>query len=237
MNNEVISKKVLAIIPARSGSKRIKNKNIKDFFGKPFIYYAIQIAKKSGIFDDIVVSTDSKKIIKISNKYGAETPFVRSKKLSDDYSDTISVIRDCITNLEKENRVYKYVCCIYPTNPFLEKDNLIKAYKILKSKKNIRYIFTAVKYAHPIERSFKLKKNKVNINIKKNFKMRTQDIDESYHDGAQFYFAKVQDWKKRKKIFSSQSYAIILSELKSHDIDNPIDIKLAKLKYKLIKNL
>jgi len=230
-------KKVLAIIPARSGSKRIKNKNIKDFFGKPFIYYAIKTAEKSGIFDDIVVSTDSKKISKIVNKYGAETAFLRSKRISNDYTDTISVIKDCIIRLEQKKREYDYVCCIYPTNPFLKKNNLQEAFKILKSKKNVRYVLTATKFTHPIERAFKLKQNKVKINNKNNFNKRTQDIKASFHDGAQFYFAKAEDWKKKTKIFSSYSYAIILSEINSQDIDYPVDIKIAKLKYKLIKNL
>ena len=227
---------IVAIIPARSGSKRIKNKNTKKFFGKPFIYYAINAAKKSQIFNDIVVSTDSNKICKIANKYGAKTPFLRSKKLSNDKADTISVIKDCILNLEKKGRFYKYVCCIYPANPFLKSKNLIKAFKILKSNRQLDYVMTAIKFNHPIERSFKIKKNKISTKGKNIFyKKMTQDIKDSYHDGAQFYFSKSENWKKKKSILSKNTFVIKLLETESHDIDNPIDIEIAKLKYELNK--
>lgn len=230
-----LNEKVLAIIPARSGSKRIKNKNIKDFFGKPFIYYAINAAKKARIFDDIIVSTDKKKISNIAKKYGAEVPFLRSKKLSNDKADTISVINNCILNLEKKKRFFKYVCCIYPANPFLKTKNLQKALKILKLENKIEYVFTATKYNHPVERSFKLSNNGFFNQNNKNFDKRTQDIKDSYHDGAQFYFSNTANWKKKKKIFSKNSKPIILSEIECHDIDNPIDIKMAAIKFKLKK--
>ena len=86
----------ICIIPARSGSKRLKNKNIKKFDGKPIISYAIKIAQSSGLFSKIIVSTDSKKISNIAKRYGAEVPFLRSKKLSDDFATTSEVIIDCI---------------------------------------------------------------------------------------------------------------------------------------------
>lgn len=230
-----LNEKVLAIIPARSGSKRIKNKNIKNFFGKPFIYYAINVAKKARIFDNIVVSTDTLKISNIAKKYGAEVPFLRSKKLSNDKADTISVINNCILNLEKKKRFFKYTCCIYPANPFLKTSNLKKALKFIKLDDKIEYVFTATKYNHPIERSFKLSNNGFFEKKNKNLNMRTQDIIDSYHDGAQFYFSKTLNWKKKKKIFSRKSKPIILSEIECQDIDNPIDIKIAKLKFKLKK--
>jgi len=235
MKKKIINN-TIAIIPARSGSKRIKNKNIKQFFGKPFIYYAINAAKKSQIFNDIVVSTDSNKIRKIANKFGAETPFLRSKKLSNDKADTISVIKDCILNLEKKGRFYKYVCCIYPANPFLKTKNLIKAFKILKSNRQLDYVMTAIKFNHPIERSFKIENSKILVKGKNKFyKKMTQDIENSYHDGAQFYLSKSKNWKMKKNIFSKKTYVIELSEIESHDIDNPIDIEIAKLKFKLKK--
>ncbi len=230
-----LNEKVLAIIPARSGSKRIKNKNIKYFFGKPFIYYAISAAKKARIFDNIIVSTDTKKISNIAKKYGAEVPFLRSKKLSNDKADTISVVKNCILNLEKKKKFFKYTCCIYPANPFLKTKNIKKAFKIIKSEDKIEYVFTATKYNHPIERSFKLSNNGYCIKNSKNLNQRTQDIKDSYHDGAQFYFSKTSNWKKKKKIFSKNSKPIILSEIECHDIDNPIDLRIAEIKFKLKK--
>ena len=98
--------KAIAIIPARSGSKRIKNKNIKLFFGYPIIYYSIKAALKSKCFEKIFVSTDSIKIANISKKYGAEVPFIRSKKLSGDNVTTVSVIKDSIKKLRKKIDFY-----------------------------------------------------------------------------------------------------------------------------------
>tara|TARA_B100000035_G_scaffold257725_1_gene227897 strand:+ start:393 stop:1094 length:702 start_codon:yes stop_codon:yes gene_type:complete len=227
-----MKKRVLAIIPARHGSKRIKNKNIKIFFGKPIIYYAIKNAIKSNIFNDIIVSTDSKKIAKISNKFGAKTPFLRSKKLSNDNTNTISVIIDAIHQMEKIGKKYDFVCCIYPANPFLNPKNLIKAFNIIKNEKNIDYVLTGVAYQHPIERSFKIKNNKiVSLQIKK-INSRTQDLHDSFHDGAQFYLGKTNKWKSKKPIISKKSKIIVLDQLNSQDIDYPSDFEMAKIKFK-----
>tara|TARA_Y100000590_G_scaffold466824_1_gene643477 strand:- start:2187 stop:2882 length:696 start_codon:yes stop_codon:yes gene_type:complete len=230
-----MKKKTLAIIPARYGSKRIKNKNIKNFFGKPIIYYAIERAIKSKIFSDIIVSTDSKRIAKISNKFGAKTPFLRSKKLSDDKTNTISVVTDAINQMEKIGKKYEFVCCIYPANPFLNPKDIAKAYKIIKSEKKINYVVTGISYQHPIERSFKIRNNKiVSLNAKK-LNTRTQDLNTNYHDGAQFYFGKTKSWKRKKPIISKNSKVIILNQLNSQDIDYPSDFELAKLKFKKFK--
>ena len=113
----------IAIIPARIGSKRIKQKNIKIFKGKPLIYYSIKAAKKAKIFDKILVSTDSKKIKNIVLKYGAEVPFLRPKNLSDDYTSTKKVINHSIKWCQKNKIEAKYICCIYPTAPFINYKN------------------------------------------------------------------------------------------------------------------
>ena len=89
-------KRCIAIIPARSGSKRIKNKNIKKFLKKPILYYPIKTAIKSGCFDEVYVSTDSVKIAKLAISYGAKVPYLRSKSLSNDTASTMSVIKNFI---------------------------------------------------------------------------------------------------------------------------------------------
>ena len=121
----------LAIIPARIGSKRIKNKNIKNFEGKPIIYYSILAAKLSGIFDKVIVSTDSFKIASISKKYGADVPFLRSKELSKDNVGIVEVISKVLKKLKIKPNFSTKVCCIYPTAPMLNKNFLKKSYKKL----------------------------------------------------------------------------------------------------------
>ena len=119
----------IAIITARAGSKRIKNKNILNFFGKPMIAYSIEAAKKTKLFDQIYVSTDSLKIKKISEKFGAIVPFLREKKLSDDFTGTQKVIRSFINKITHINKNFIYVCCIYPTAPLIKHESIISGYK------------------------------------------------------------------------------------------------------------
>tara|TARA_B100000989_G_C19533104_1_gene471540 strand:- start:6901 stop:7584 length:684 start_codon:yes stop_codon:yes gene_type:complete len=221
---------ILAIIPARSGSKRIKNKNIKIFNGKPIIGHVIENLKKINLFDRIIVSTDSERIAKISKKYGAETPFLRSKKLSNDYVATKEVIRDTIKKL-KLNSKNDYVCCIYPTSVFVKQKYLKIAIKNIL--KRDEFFFSAKKFQHPIQRSF-YKKNKLYFFNKKLIKTRTQDLTEYYHDAAQFYFAKVKTWQT-KDIINPSSNFIEIPINECQDVDTLEDWKVAEILWKYLK--
>ena len=110
---------MVAIITARGGSKRIPKKNIKDFCGKPIIAYSIEAALGSGLFDEVMVSTDSKEIADVAKAHGAVVPFMRSEKTSDDFSGTADVLFEVITEYEKRGRHFDEMCCIYPTAPFV----------------------------------------------------------------------------------------------------------------------
>ena len=136
------SKKSIAIITARGGSKRIKNKNIINFYGKPIISYSILAAKKSKLFDKIYICTDSKKIKKVSTRYGAKFISYRLKKLSDDHTGTYDVIKNFI----KKNKIRsKYICCIYPTAPLMQPTDLKKGLNLLKKNQD-QYIYSANTY-------------------------------------------------------------------------------------------
>ena len=124
----------VAIIPARGGSKRIPDKNIKPFSGKSIIAYSIETAKISGLFDRIIVSTDSQKIAHIAKKYGAEVPFMRPQKLSDDFTPTAPVLLHTLKWLEENGVSPNYVCCIYATAPFVQPDYLKKGLGLIMSK-------------------------------------------------------------------------------------------------------
>ena len=145
---------IIAIIPARGGSKRIPRKNIKFFAGKPIIAWAIEIALKSKLFDKVFVSTDDDEIATISRKYGAETPFIRPKDLSDDYTATVEVIAHAVNWSLSKKLNLKQICCIYPTSPFMDSIDLKKAQDLL-IQKQCSYVFTATEYSSTIFRSFK----------------------------------------------------------------------------------
>ena len=128
--------KTIAIITARSGSVRIKNKNIKNFLGRPIIYYSIKILKKTKLFDKIILTTNSEKIAKISKKYGVDLVIKRSERLSNNKAGTFVVIKDCLKKLSSQNIEPKYVCCMYPAAPITDYKNIIMAYRLLKKKKS-----------------------------------------------------------------------------------------------------
>ena len=148
----------IAVIPARSGSKRIPKKNIKIFNGKPIIAWSILTALNSNLFDKVIVSTNDKKILKLSNHYGAETPFLRSENLSDDKTHIADVIENAISILQRKNWEIETVCCMLPTSPLINTEDLKTAKKIIK-KENIDFVFTATNFSYPMYRAFKLKKN------------------------------------------------------------------------------
>jgi pseudaminic acid cytidylyltransferase len=224
----------IAIIPARSGSKRIKNKNIKNFYNKPIIYYPIKAAKESKLFDKIIVSTDSKKIGSIAKKFGAEFSFIRPKYLSGDKIGIREVILDGINWAKKNFKKPSFICCIYPTAALLTSVDLKKSFKIIRTSK-LNYIFSAVKNSYPIERAFSLtpyKKRVVMMN-NKNFLKRSQDFKETYNDAGQFCWGTYEGWRKQRVIFARNSSIYLMSPLKAHDVDTYDDFEFLRKLYKL----
>jgi pseudaminic acid cytidylyltransferase len=226
---------IVAIIPARIGSKRIKKKNIKSFLGRPIISYSIRAAKQSKIFDKIIVSTDSNLIGNIARKYGAEFLFKRPKKLSGDTISTRKVILHAIKWLSKNNKTPTFICCIYPTAPLMSHLDLIKSFKLIKKKK-CNYVFAATKNSFPIERCFYFNKNKqLTLVNKYNYFKRSQSFIPKYRDVGQFYWGTYNSWTNNSRIFNKNSLIYLLPNLKTQDIDNIEDWKLAEKLYK-VKN-
>jgi len=218
---------ILAIIPARGGSKRIKGKNYKRFKGVPAILSTIKKLKKSNIFKKILVSSDDPKIIKIAMKAGAEIPFKRAENLSGDYISEVAVIRDCINYLNRRKYKFNYVCCIYPVNPFLKVADLKKGLIKVKTKKE-GYVFSAVKYQFPFFRSFVFYKKKMKMIFKKFYNKRSQDLKQIYCDAGQFYWASKKTWLSPKSRFSKNSDIIEIPQWRYHDIDTLEDWKRAE---------
>ncbi len=224
-------KNIIAIIPARSGSKRIKNKNIKLFNNKPIIYYPIKIAKKSRLFKKIIVTTNSIKIKKIALKSGADDVVIRPKNLSNGKSLIIDAIKHAINVLEKNKIKIEYVCCIFPTSALLQTKYLTNSFKLLKNNEK-KFIFSAVKFSYPIEKSFKIRGKKVKFFKNKNSNKMTQQFDKSYHDAGQFYWGKKNNWKKEKSILSNNCGHFLMPEINAIDIDTVSDWKIAEAIHK-----
>lgn len=224
---------ILAIIPARGGSKRIKNKNIKNFFKRPIISYPINEAIKSKIFDEIIVSTDSDKIKKVSKKFGANVFFKRPKKLSGDKISDKLVIKHAIKWVSKHIGKVRYVCVIYPTAALIKKKDLKKSFNLIK-KKQWSFVFSAKKYTYPIQRSFLMNKNKsLKMMSRKYYNKRSQELKDYYHDAGQFYWGKTDAWLSNKLIFGKNSTIHLLDYFDSHDVDNPTDWRILEKLYYL----
>lgn len=228
--------KKIAIITARGGSKRIPKKNTKLFLGKPIIAYSIKTAIESKLFDEVMVSTDDNEIRECAIHYGANVPFTRSKKNSDDFSTTPDVLLEVIDSYKKIGKFFDIGCCIYPTAPFISKKILKQSMRKLISK-NLDSIFPAVAFSYPIQRAlFKDTKNKIKMINQKYYRTRSQDLDTFYHDAGQFYWFQTEQLLKNKKLWTDNSEIIEVSQIETQDIDNNEDWKLAEIKYKFLKN-
>ena len=224
-------KKVVAIIPARGGSKRIPYKNIRNFHGKPIIAWSIIAAKKSGIFDDIIVSTDSQRIADVANKYGAITPFIRPDSISDDFTGTNDVIKHAAKWYIENVGDIDYICGIYPTAPFLTSSVLVDGFHRLVNS-NAAFVFSAVGYSYPIQRAFLISKNdRVQMLNKENISKRSQDLEKSYHDAGQFYWCLTSSFINNLNLYSDESIPMILPAHLAHDIDDEEDWKYAEMLY------
>ena len=222
--------KSIAIIPARKNSKRIKNKNIKNFFNKPLIAWTIKNALKSKIFSEIYVSTDSKKIAKISEKFGAKVLYPRPKHLSNDKAKLIDVMKYEIKNLLKKKKRLNFVFCILPGAIFLKKQHYLIGLK--KINKKIDFVMTATKNDNENIKNFYFKKNKFKLINPEFENFMTQEIPQTYKDAAQFYFADFKTWLKKKSVFTKKTKIVLLNKKNTIDIDNLSDWKNAKKIFK-----
>jgi pseudaminic acid cytidylyltransferase len=218
--------KPICIIPARSGSKRIKNKNIKKINGKPLIAIAIDIAKQSNIFQRIIVSTDSKQIAQIAINSGAEVPFIRSKKLSDDFTPTYKVLIDCINKIESKK--VKFHFCLYPTSILIDKNDFLFGFDKIK-KTNSDFLCPIKKFNHNPQRSLIIKNNNISFYLPKNQTKRSQDLSDLYYDTGSFYIYRTKALLQmsNRQILPKKSTYIVLKK-KLIDVNYLQDLVLLK---------
>lgn len=227
----------ICIIPARGGSKRIKKKNIKNFCGRPIILWSIQVAKQSECFDKIIVSTDDTEIKDLSIENGAEVPFIRPAQLSDDFTGTVPVVAHAIKWQIKYFKKPTYVCCLYPTAPFLKPEDLKTGLEKLKNI-SAEYVFSATEYNYPIQRSFRiLSDERVEMFKQEHMNTRSQDLEQAFHDAGQFYWAETDVWLKEKPVLGKNSAVVKLPKFRVQDIDTNDDWIKAELMFSAYKTI
>jgi pseudaminic acid cytidylyltransferase len=226
--------KTVAVIPARIGSKRIPKKNIRRFLGKPMISYSIEAAIKAGVFDKILVSTDSAEIADIAKEYGAEVPFMRPAELSDDHTCTDAVVLHALDWLNTNCGQIDYICCIYSTAPFVRAEYIRKGLEqIIKDKATSAFSVTTFPY--PIFRALKVDDSgRIRMFWPEHRMTRSQDMPEAYHDTGQFYWADARKYAVERKLFSSDAVPIVLPRKFVQDIDTPEDWERAEIMFKAL---
>ena len=227
----------LAVIPARGGSKRIPRKNIKMFHGQPMIAWSIQAAIDSGCFDEVWVSTDDEEIAEVAQVYGAKVPFLRPVHLSDDFATTADVMSHAVEEFGKINHALPdYICCLYATAPFVTKADLVQGLEKIKNNSNLNYVFSATTYPFPIQRAIKLNEHDtVEMFSPQYFNVRSQDLEEAWHDAGQFYWGTAEAWLNKAMIFSTQSRVVELPRFRVQDIDTQEDWGRAEWLFKAIQ--
>tara|TARA_R110002020_G_scaffold183864_6_gene380392 strand:+ start:2030 stop:2740 length:711 start_codon:yes stop_codon:yes gene_type:complete len=227
----MISSGVIAIIPARGGSKRLPRKNIKLLSGKPLIAWTIIAAKESHVFDRIIVSTDDEEIAKISNQYGAETPFLRPQDLSSDTATTDDVVTHAVKWLrDNDGYISENITVLQPTSPLRDGSSIIGAFDTFK-KFGADAVVSVCEVEHPLELAGKLPEDLSLSHFisPKNIK-RSQDIPTSYRLNGAIYIYSKGLIGKSKEVYSttSKSYAYKMPREKSVDIDDELDFLWAE---------
>lgn len=223
----------VAVITARGGSKRIPRKNIKEFCGKPIIAYSIEAAIKSGVFDEVMVSTDDEEIAEIARQYGAKIPFMRSEATANDFATTADVLLEVIDAYKKIGKEFSDMCCIYPTAPFVTSEKIMEAMNVLQ-REDVQTVMPVVGFSFPPMRGMYIREGNLKYCHPEHAFTRSQDLEKMFHDCGQFYCVKVADFLREKKLVMPKTKAIIVSEREVQDIDTEEDWAMAEMKYHLL---
>lgn len=222
----------IAIITARGGSKRIPRKNIKPFMGRPMLAYAIAAARESGLFDEIMVSTEDEEIAAIAKANGAAVPFMRSARTADDHATTFDVLEEVLTLYASNGREFDVTCCIYPCVPFLQGGTLCKAAGLLGPKMNA--VLPVCRYPVPVEWAMVVSDGELKPRDPEALKIRSQDLTPTYYDAGMFYFVRTAVLLREKTLIPASTAAFEIDASECQDIDTPEDWASAETKYRLL---
>lgn len=225
---------MLAIIPARSGSKGVPKKNIKELAGAPLISYTIKAAKKSEFITRVIVSTDSEEIADVARKYGAEVPFLRPAELATDDAKAIDVYLYTIErlNLENDEQINEFLVLL-PTSPLRNYMDIDQAIKIFK-KKNADSVISVTETEYPPQWIKRIsEKGILEDYIQGLNNLNRQEYEKTYIPNGAIYIFKYNVLKKEYNYYTDKTYPYIMPNIRSIDIDTPLDFMIAEY---LIKN-
>ena len=222
----------LAIIPARSGSTRIKDKNIINFCGKPLITYSLQTASESGIFDKIHVSTDSKKYQKLVNKLGYKTDFLRDPLLAINSAPITDILRWVVKKYQSMGEDVSDVCMILSTAPLIDGNDIKSAYKLFLEHDKKYPVLSVASFTSPIERGFKIgEKNLLEPIFPEMLSKHSQELSKTYHDAGAFFIIDAEQLINDTIKVYKKYLPYVLPRHKVVGIDEPEDLKMAEVLY------
>ena len=224
--------KSVAIIPARGGSKRIPRKNIRPFLGRPMIAWPISTARASGLFDQVVVTTDDAEIAEVAKENGADVPFLRQPDLANDFAGLTEVVQDAVTRLALNPS--DMVCLIYATAPLLRAEDLRIGMDLLTAS-DADYAISVGSFQAPVERALVVNDGCLTMMNQDNLFVRTQDLREAYFDAAQFLFGTAEAWLSDRRALRAPTIPVILPRHQVQDIDTPEDWAWAEFLAKTMK--
>lgn len=224
----------IAIIPARGGSKRIPRKNLKPFDGVPMIARSIRTALDSGLFNEVIVSTDDEEIAQLAQAYGAQVPFLRPAALADDFTGTAAVMVHALDELREHS--FEFACCIYATAPLLQARFLREGLDLLRGHPDKSFAFSVSSFGFPVQRALTLDEQGALTPLYPQFRnARSQDLADAFQDAGQFYWGRRDAWLRGDALFSSKSLPVILPRHLVQDIDTAEDWKRAEYLYAALK--
>ena len=222
----------VAIIPARGGSKRIPRKNLLAFDGVPMIVRSIRTALDSGLFEQVVVSTDDADIAELALAHGAQVPFLRPAELADDFTGTAAVIEHALQQLP----AFDYACCVYATAPLLQARFLRQGFELLQQHPDKAFAFSVCSFGFPVQRALTLDGQGALTALYPEFRnTRSQDLPEAFQDAGQFYWGRSEAWLRGEVLYSSASLPVIVPRHLVQDIDTLEDWKRAEYLYAALK--
>ena len=225
---------ILCVIPARAGSKRIPGKNVRAFCGKPIIAWSISAAIGAGIFDHVIVSTDSSEIAEVARNHGAEVPFLRPAALADDFTGTNAVTRHAIQVMQgRADEVITEVCCLYATAPFVVGSDLKSGLQHLRASA-AEFCFAATTFDFPVQRALVIGQNGLVVPMFPEWiSHRSQDLAEALHDAGQFYWGTPASFSAHDVGFNGRSAPLFMPRWRVQDIDTEEDWNRAEQLFRI----
>ena len=225
----------LAIIPARGGSKRIARKNIRSFAGRPILAWSIAVAFESGLFNEVMVSTEDPEIAEIAREAGASVPFMRSAKSADDHTPIADVLHEVADQYAKNGQHFSKICCLFATAPMMQSSDLRDGLALLEGGA-FEVVLPVARFAYPIQRSLvRLADGRTTLLNPEHANTRSQDLPEAYHDAGQWVWVRSEYLATRRPLLGSETGSLVIDPNRVADIDTEDDWQCAQWKFERLQ--